>query len=138
MCAMKAIRVHDYGGPDQLRYEEVPVPESSEGQVLVRVQAASVNPIDFKLASGVYKDRMPVKFPWIPGGDFAGVVEVVGPGVTGLQQGDAVYGDMQGGGGVCRVRRHTGRHGRAAADEAQPYRSRIGSARWPDGLARVV
>src|SRR4051812_18457775 len=98
MGEMKAIRVHNYGGPEQLRYEDAPIPEPSEGQVLVRVQAASVNPIDYKLASGVYKDRMPLNFPWIPGGDFSGVVEVVGPGVTGPQRGDAVYGDTPGGG----------------------------------------
>ncbi|MDB5306151.1 MAG: hypothetical protein JWO38_353 [Gemmataceae bacterium] len=98
MCAMKAIRVHNYGGPEQLRYEDAPVPEPAEGQVLVRVQAASVNPIDYKLASGAFKDRMPLQFPWTPGGDFSGVVEVVGLGVTGAQRGDAVYGDSPGGG----------------------------------------
>ena len=98
MGERKAIRVHNYGGPEQLRYEDAPVPEPSASQVLVRVQAASVNPIDYKLASGVYKDRMPLTFPWIPGGDFAGVVEVVGSGVTGPQRGEAVYGDSPGGG----------------------------------------
>jgi NADPH:quinone reductase-like Zn-dependent oxidoreductase len=83
MAEMKAIRIHNYGGPEQLHYEDGPVPEPAAGQVLVRVQAASVNPIDYKLASGVFKERMPLHFPWIPGGDFSGVVEVVGPGVTG-------------------------------------------------------
>ena len=72
---MKAIRIHDYGGPEQLRYEDAPVPQPSEGQVLVRVQAASINPIDYKLASGAFRQIMPLNFPWIPGGDFSGVVE---------------------------------------------------------------
>jgi NADPH:quinone reductase-like Zn-dependent oxidoreductase len=95
---MKAIRVHAYGGPEQLRYEEAREPSAESGKVLVRIHAASVNPIDFKLASGVMREFMPINFPWIPGGDFSGVVEEVGPGVTGLKKGDAVYGDASGGG----------------------------------------
>jgi NADPH:quinone reductase-like Zn-dependent oxidoreductase len=102
MAVMKAIRVHAYGGPEQLRYEDAPVPEPAAGQVLVRVQAASVNPIDYKLASGAYKERMPLQFPWIPGGDFAGVVEALGPGVTTPQRGEAVYGDTPGGGAYAQ------------------------------------
>ncbi len=98
MSEMKAVHVHNYGGPDQLLYEDAPVPAPSAGQVLVRVQAASVNPIDYKLASGVFKERMPLQFPWIPGGDFAGVVEALGRGVTTTQRGEAVYGDTPGGG----------------------------------------
>jgi NADPH:quinone reductase-like Zn-dependent oxidoreductase len=98
MPEMKAIRVHQYGGPEQLRHEDAPVPQPAEGQVLVRVQAASVNPIDYKLASGAFRQFMPLNFPWIPGGDFAGVVETLGPGVTGVKRGDAVYGDSPGGG----------------------------------------
>jgi NADPH:quinone reductase-like Zn-dependent oxidoreductase len=97
MPEMKAIRVHQYGGPEQLRHEDAPVPQPAEGQVLVRVQAASVNPIDYKLASGAFRQFMPLNFPWIPGGDFAGVVETLGPGVTGVKRGDAVYGDSPGG-----------------------------------------
>ncbi len=95
---MKAIRIHEYGGPEQLRYEDAPVPQPSEGQVLVRVQAASINPIDYKLTSGAYRQIMPLQFPWIPGGDFSGVVEAVGPGVTAVKRGESVYGDSPGGG----------------------------------------
>jgi NADPH:quinone reductase-like Zn-dependent oxidoreductase len=98
MGEMKAIRVHQYGGPEQLRYEDAPIPQPSEEQVLVRVHAASVNPIDYKLASGAFRQQMPLRFPWIPGGDFSGVVEAVGPGVTGVNRGEAVYGDTPGGG----------------------------------------
>ena len=95
---MKAIRVHAYGGPEQLRLEEAPQPKVESGKVLVRIHAASVNPIDFKLASGNMRQIMPINFPWIPGGDFSGIVEEVGSGVAGLAKGDAVYGDASGGG----------------------------------------
>jgi NADPH:quinone reductase-like Zn-dependent oxidoreductase len=95
---MKAIRLDQYGGPERLHYEDAPTPQPSEGEVLVRVKAASVNPIDYKLASGALRQMMPVNFPWIPGGDFSGIVEAVGPGVTGLKRGDAVYGNSPGGG----------------------------------------
>jgi NADPH:quinone reductase-like Zn-dependent oxidoreductase len=95
---MKAIRVHAYGGAEQLSYEEAPAPKAESGKVLVRVRTASVNPIDFKLASGAMRQFMPINFPWIPGGDYSGVVEEVGPGVTGLKKGDAVYGNTPGGG----------------------------------------
>jgi len=86
------------GGAEQLRLEVAPQPRVESGKVLVRIHAASVNPIDFKLASGNMRQIMPISFPWIPGGDFSGIVEEVGPGVTGLAKGDAVYGDASGGG----------------------------------------
>ena len=95
---MKAIRLDQYGGAERLRYEDAPVPQPTEGQVLVRVQATSVNPFDFKVASGSFQKVMALNFPWIPGGDFAGIVEAVGPGVTGLKPSDAVYGYRPGGG----------------------------------------
>ncbi len=92
---MKAIRVHEYGGPEKLRYEDVPQPEPGAGQVLVRVHAASVNPVDYKIGTGKYR---PPSLPWIPGGDFSGVVEALGAGVRGVSKGDAVYGDSPTGG----------------------------------------
>jgi len=95
---MKTLQIHGYGGPEQLLYEKVSVPEAKEGEVLVRVYAASVNPIDYKLASGVFRDFMPSQFPWTPGGDFSGVIESVGDGVAGFKEGDAVYGDTPHGG----------------------------------------
>ncbi|HEV3303862.1 MAG TPA: NADP-dependent oxidoreductase [Planctomycetaceae bacterium] len=95
---MKTIRLDQYGGPEELHYEDVSIPQPSEGQLLVRVQAASINPIDYKLASGAFRHMMPLHFPWIPGDDFAGVVEAVGPGVTSQKPGDTVYGDSPGGG----------------------------------------
>jgi NADPH:quinone reductase-like Zn-dependent oxidoreductase len=90
---MKAIRIHAYGGPEQLRYEDAPTPAPSAGQVLVRVIATSVNPFDYKLASGAFRDMIPIQFPYTPGGEFSGVVEAVGAGVAHVKPGDAVYGN---------------------------------------------
>lgn len=88
---MKAIRVHEAGGPEVLRYEEVPVPEPGEGQVRVKVAAAGVNFIDIYHRKGLY----PVAHPFTPGVEAAGVVDAVGPGVTEFQPGDRVAYAMQ-------------------------------------------
>ncbi len=134
---MKAIRVHEYGGPEQLRLEEVPQPKAQSGQVLVRISASSVNPIDYKLGSGVMRQIMPIKFPWIPGGDFSGTVEEVGPGVTGLKKGDMVYGDASGGGAYAEF--YAGPVTMIAqAAEARPRRGGVGAAGASNGLARPV
>jgi NADPH:quinone reductase-like Zn-dependent oxidoreductase len=96
---MKAVRVQNYGGPEQLRYEDAPAPEAGEGQVLVRVRATSVNPWDLKLASGAHQKHIPLVLPYVPGSDFSGVVEVVGAGVnSGVKVGDEVYGNCPVGG----------------------------------------
>jgi|UniRef100_A0A7C3ZBA0 NADPH:quinone reductase-like Zn-dependent oxidoreductase len=92
MATMKAIRFHSYGGPEVLVLEEVPRPQAGEGEVLVRVQAAGVNPLDWKVRAGLAKSWLPHQLPLIPGWDVAGVVEEVGPGVTAFTAGDAVYG----------------------------------------------
>ncbi len=89
---IQSIRVHEYGGPEQLKLELVPRPTAHEGEVLVRVHAAGVNPADWKVRRGWFKDFLKVQFPYVPGGDLAGVVEEVGPGVTTFQQGQAVFG----------------------------------------------
>lgn len=89
---MQAIQVHDYGEPDQLKLEEIPQPQPEEGEVLVRVYAAGVNPVDWKIRSGMLKAFRPSAFPYVPGADLAGVVERVGPGVTAFQPGQAVFG----------------------------------------------
>lgn len=89
---MQAIRVHAYGGPEQLTLEQVPLPEPQTGEVLIRVHAAGVNPMDWKFRQGWMKDFVPMQFPYIPGADLAGVVVEVGPGVTAFQQGQAVFG----------------------------------------------
>jgi NADPH:quinone reductase-like Zn-dependent oxidoreductase len=87
---MKAVVLHEYGGPEKLTYEDVPDPVAGAGQVLVRVAASSVNPIDYKLRSGAAKERYPVEFPVILGRDISGVVRAVGEGVTGFEPGDKV------------------------------------------------
>lgn len=89
---IKAIQIHDYGNADQLKLEQIPQMEPQAGEVLVRVHAAGVNPVDWKIRSGMMKAFRPVTFPYVPGADLAGVVEKVGPGVTTFQPGQAVFG----------------------------------------------
>lgn len=89
---MRAIRVHQYGGSEQLRLEEIARPMAQEGEVLVRVHATGVLPAEWKLRQGLFARFMPVSFPYIPGSALAGVVEAVGPGVTQFQAGQAVFG----------------------------------------------
>jgi NADPH:quinone reductase-like Zn-dependent oxidoreductase len=89
---MKAVVLHEYGGPDKLVYEDVPDPVASQGEVLVRMAATSVNPIDFKLRSGAMKAFWPLELPTILGRDIAGIVRAVSDGVTGFKPGDKVMG----------------------------------------------
>ena len=89
---MKAVVLHEYGGPSKLKYEDFPDPQAGKGEVLVRVAAAGLNPIDWKLRSGVMKEFMPLQFPVILGYDFSGVVREVGEGVTKFAVGDRVFG----------------------------------------------
>jgi NADPH:quinone reductase-like Zn-dependent oxidoreductase len=97
MSTMRAIQVHGYGGADQLRLEQISQPEPQKGEVLVRVYAAGVNALDWKIRSGFMKSVIPSTFPYVPGIELAGVVERVGPGVTTLQPGQTVYGHTSGG-----------------------------------------
>ena len=87
---MKAVVLREYGGPEKLKWEEMPDPVAGEGEVLVRQSATSVNPVDWKMRSGAAKERFPVEFPGILGRDVAGVVKAVGAGVTGFAPGDKV------------------------------------------------
>lgn len=89
---MKAIVLHEYGGPGKLVWEDVDDPVAGKGEVLVRVSATSVNPVDYKMRSGAMKDIFPVEFPAILGWDIAGVVRAVGEGVTAFAPGDKVMG----------------------------------------------
>jgi len=98
---MRAWRAHAYGAsgsPDdtigKMTLESVPVPQPKAGQVLVKVEAASVNPIDWKLFSGGLDAIAPTTFPYTPGFDIAGTVEALGDGVEGLSVGDKVCGDI--------------------------------------------
>jgi NADPH:quinone reductase-like Zn-dependent oxidoreductase len=87
---MKAVVLHEYGGPGKLLYEDVDDPVAGEGEVLVRVAASSVNPIDYKLRSGAMKDYWPLELPAILGRDISGIVRAVGAGVSGFAPGDKV------------------------------------------------
>ena len=88
---MKAVVVHQYGGPEVLKFEDFPDPVAGPGEVLVRVAATSVNPIDYKRRAGLTKDYYPIKFPGLIGVDIAGTVVTVGPGVEGFSSGDQVF-----------------------------------------------
>ncbi|MGB0066253.1 MAG: NADP-dependent oxidoreductase [Terracidiphilus sp.] len=88
---MKAIVVHEYGGPEVLKFEDYPDPVPGRGEVLVRVAAASVNPIDYKRRAGLTKGFYPMTFPSLIGVDLAGTVVQVGPGVEAFAAGDHVF-----------------------------------------------
>src|SRR5471032_2297757 len=86
---MRAIRVHEYGGPTVMKLEDVPDPKAGPGEVVVRVRAAGINPVDAYILSGTYPRKPPL--PYTPGQDGAGEVESVGAGVTTVKAGDRVY-----------------------------------------------
>lgn len=86
---MKAILVHEFGGPEVLQLAEVPVPKPAPGQVLVRVHAAGVNPYETYMRAGTYAVKPPL--PYTPGSDGGGTVEATGAGVTHIRPGDRVY-----------------------------------------------
>jgi NADPH2:quinone reductase len=92
---MKAMRAHQFGGPEQLRYEDAPDPQAQAGQVQIRVRAAGINPADLVRLSGRL-GTLPL--PYIPGTDVCGEVEAVGAGVTQLKPGDRVFGRAVSGG----------------------------------------
>jgi NADPH2:quinone reductase len=86
---MKAIRVHEFGGPEVLRLEDVPDPQPAAGQVLVRVRAAGVNPVETYIRAGGHAVKP--QLPYTPGLDAAGIVEAVGEGVTRVRAGERIY-----------------------------------------------
>lgn len=86
---MKAIRIHNSGGPEVLRYEDAPLPEPKVGEVLIRVFASSLNPADWQMIISNPPDR---QYPWIPGYDVSGIVTKLGEGVSAYEVGDEVYG----------------------------------------------
>lgn len=92
---MQAIRVHDYGELDVLTLEAVAQPEPQPHEVLIRVQAAGVNPLDCKIRAGYMKEIFPMPLPFTPGMDVAGTVEAIGADVKAFQVGQAVYGELK-------------------------------------------
>ena len=87
---MKAIRFHEYGGFEVLKYEDVPRPEPQPGEVLIQVRAASVNPFDLALREGWLASMIPLQLPAIAGVDVAGIVMAMGEGVTDFSIGQDV------------------------------------------------
>lgn len=108
---MRAVRFHEYGGLDVLVLEQAPRPQPQADQVLMRVLAAGVNPVDGSIRAGFLKEFMPLPMPWIPGLEGAGIVEAVGENVAAFQPGQSVFGFVTGGYAEYAV---------AAAGEMQP------------------
>jgi NADPH:quinone reductase-like Zn-dependent oxidoreductase len=94
---MKAVTFTEYGGPEVLRVSDVDEPHPGPGQIRVAVRAAAVNPIDWKARSGALREVMPLRFPVVDGREAAGVVDEVGPEVSGVAPGDEVFGFTVGG-----------------------------------------
>lgn len=88
---MKAICIEQFGGRDVLQIKDVPRPLPEPGEVVVAVQAAGVNPVDWKIRAGLLQGRLPHQFPIVPGWDVAGIIAEVGSGVSDWQVGDEVY-----------------------------------------------
>lgn len=91
MATMKAVRIHAYGGSDVLVYEDAPIPAIAEDEVLIRVHAAAVNPVDWKIREGYLQGFIDYDLPLVLGWDVSGVVEAVGAGVTTFKPGEEVY-----------------------------------------------
>ncbi|NSL86751.1 NADP-dependent oxidoreductase [Chitinophaga sp. Mgbs1] len=94
---IQAIRVHQYGGPGELKLEEIPPPVAGPGQVLINITATGVNPVDWKMREGMLARPL----PFIPGVEASGVVIALGEGVTHLKVGQAVYGSVDGSYTAC-------------------------------------
>ncbi len=102
---MKAVRIHAFGGPEVLHVDDLETPAPAEGEVLLRVHAAGVNPVDCKTRSGAYPRVKSEKLPFTLGLDVAGVVERCGPEVEDLSEGDHVYAMLPDGGGYAEYAR---------------------------------
>src|SRR5436190_1631389 len=89
-ATMKAVQIHEFGGPEVLRLEDAPRPEPATNEILVRVHAAGVNPVDWKIREG----NFPSPLPMVMGIDFSGIVEGLGVGVSEFMPGQAVLGQV--------------------------------------------
>lgn len=88
---MKAIVIECFGGPEKLTYKDVPIPEPQDHEVLIKVEYASINPVDWKIREGLLKSRLPHQFPLILGWDASGVITDVGAHVKQFKAGDKVF-----------------------------------------------
>ena len=94
---MKAVRIHEFGGPERVQLEEVAIPKVTRGKALVRIRAAAVNPVDWMVREHIYNPKGADRVPLTLGQDFAGVIEKIGPGSkTSLREGDEVFGEVFG------------------------------------------
>ena len=94
---MKAVRIHEFGGPDQVQLEDVPLPKVARVKALVRIRAAGVNPVDWMVREHIYNPKGADRVPLTLGQDFAGVIEKIGAGSkTSLREGDEVFGEVFG------------------------------------------
>jgi NADPH:quinone reductase-like Zn-dependent oxidoreductase len=91
MKTMKAVCIYSYGGPEVLAYEDIPCPHPGGGEVVVRIHAAGINPVDWKIREGHLKEQLHPTFPLVLGWDLSGVVEAVGSGTARLKVGDEVF-----------------------------------------------
>ena len=98
---MRAVVITGYGGLERLELRDVETPTPQKSEVLIRVKATSVNPLDWKLRSGMMRFVWPLKFPFVPGFDVAGVVESVGSNVTRFRVGESVFAGLSNGGGYA-------------------------------------
>jgi NADPH:quinone reductase-like Zn-dependent oxidoreductase len=89
---LKAVQYREYGSTDVLSIVEIDAPHAGPDQIRIAVRAAGVNPLDWKLRSGIYRDFMPIDFPTSVGGEAAGIVDEVGVGVSDVAVGDSVFG----------------------------------------------
>jgi NADPH:quinone reductase-like Zn-dependent oxidoreductase len=88
---MRAVRIHNFGGPEQMKFESIAVPKPAAGEVLIKVHAAGVNPVDWKIREGYLTEFIPHKLPLTLGWDFSGEIAAVGTNVKKWRVGDAVY-----------------------------------------------
>ena len=135
---MKAIRIHNYGGPEVLKYEDAPRPEPQADEVLIRVHAAGVNRFDWEIRAGHLKDIFPVSFPLILGWDLSGVIEEVGSGATRFKKGDEVFSIPDPPCNVCRIHCRSRIGSRVEANVASSHPSGGHSARCIDCVACAV
>lgn len=94
---MKAVRIHAFGGSDQVKLDEIPLPKIKAGEALVKIEAAAVNPVDWMVREKIYNPEGMDRVPLTLGQDFSGVIEMIAPGSrTPLKEGDAVFGETWG------------------------------------------
>jgi NADPH:quinone reductase-like Zn-dependent oxidoreductase len=99
MAKMKAVCIHSFGGPEVLKLESVDIPQPREDEVLIKIRAASVNPVDYKIRAGKYPPVKEQQLPKVLGRDVSGTIERCGSAVQGFKKGDAVYAMLEGGSG---------------------------------------